>query len=188
MIKFTYLFVSLSLYVAFTTAQVNCPGGVPVYQPNVPSGTEVAALSYIVADNCYYWAAVQEDGNFVIYRGLYPNNPEAVWQSLTSGHGSPPYTLFMQTDGNLVLYSGSGYTWSTGTNGVGAGPWTLTMQNDGNLVIYDATGGATWNAGTGNGGSYCCGTAEPAGACCADCIGTDVPYGAVCNGYECFCE
>ncbi|MBU3577884.1 autotransporter-associated beta strand repeat-containing protein, partial [Polynucleobacter sp. UK-Kesae-W10] len=54
-------------------------------------------------------------------------------QSITSGS----YRLSMQGDGNLVLYTGSGFStvaYATGTSG-NNGAW-LAMQGDGNLVIY----------------------------------------------------
>lgn len=85
--------------------------------------------------------------------------------------------LIMQSDGNLVLYSGSKALWSTRTSGhpgarailqsdgnlVVYGPtnqvlWYshtsghpnahLWVQEDGNLVIYQASGGAIWQTRT----------------------------------------
>ncbi len=53
-------------------------------------------------------------------------------QSLTSRNGA--YTLTLQDDGNLVLYSGSDAVWSTGTNGQDA--QRLEVQKDGNVVLY----------------------------------------------------
>jgi hypothetical protein len=49
----------------------------------------------------------------------------------------------MQTDGNLVLYSGKKATWATGTYGMGG--TEVVMQNDGNLVIYGPQG-AVWSS------------------------------------------
>lgn len=59
-------------------------------------------------------------------------------KALTSG----PYSLNMQSDGNLVL-SQTGVAeplFATKTSGEG-GPYKLVMQNDGNLVVYG--GGST---------------------------------------------
>ncbi|MFV0458314.1 MAG: putative Ig domain-containing protein [Actinomycetales bacterium] len=78
---------------------------------------------------------------------------------LTAGHSwdsSPatvlglPYRLFMQTDGNAVLYAPDGKaTWNTGTAGhPGA---RLVMQGDGNLVVYSADGQARWSSGSSTG-------------------------------------
>lgn len=62
------------------------------------------------------------------------------------------FVLWMQTDGNLVLYnkSGSGWVavWATGTTGSGA--VVTHFQSDGNLVLYTQQGVAVWNSATGN--------------------------------------
>jgi hypothetical protein len=97
-------------------------------------------------------AAMQSDGNFVVYDQTRP-----VWASNTYQQGDQPYQLYMQSDGNLVLYAWnkecpSPYacapTWASQTQGKGTGPYTLTMQDDGNLVIYDGSHNATWATGT----------------------------------------
>jgi hypothetical protein len=58
-------------------------------------------------------------------------------------------TLIMQTDGNLVLYSGGSAIWSTGTFGqnCGANKCGAIFQGDGNFVVYN---GSTplWSSGT----------------------------------------
>jgi hypothetical protein len=54
-------------------------------------------------------------------------------QKLTSSNGK--YTLIMQGDGNLVLYTESNTpVWATRTQGKGA--VRASMQDDGNLVLY----------------------------------------------------
>jgi hypothetical protein len=84
---------------------------------------------------------------------LHPGEWLVKEQGLSSNNGY--YRFIMQTDGNLVLYVGSGYRplWSSGTYGnpsvVG-----VKMQTDGNLVIYNPSK-AIWNSGTWNKpGSY----------------------------------
>jgi hypothetical protein len=52
--------------------------------------------------------------------------------ALTSPNGS--YSLFLQDDGNVVLYGGGDALWSTKTEGKGGNK--LLMQDDGNLVLY----------------------------------------------------
>ncbi|MFI0926303.1 hypothetical protein ACH4TP_20580 [Streptomyces sp. NPDC021012] len=59
------------------------------------------------------------------------------------------YELWMQSDGNLVLYFHGApfYTakWQTNTRASNA---TLWMQHDGNVVLYDGQGNPLWNTGT----------------------------------------
>jgi hypothetical protein len=72
----------------------------------------------------------------------------AVGDTLRSANGL--YGLFMQGDGNLVLYSGARALWATDT-------WTLPsslrpnraeMQGDGNFVLYSNANFASWASGT----------------------------------------
>lgn len=64
------------------------------------------------------------------------------------------FTLIMQTDGNLVLYSrGTIPIWSTRTNGLKVEK--LIMQTDGNLVMYGANAYVIWHTRTqGHPGAY----------------------------------
>jgi len=53
--------------------------------------------------------------------------------------------LAVQSDGNVVLYNGSGTAiWSTSTNGYGSSVF-LSAQDDGNLVVYYNTNVAIWS-------------------------------------------
>lgn len=143
---------------------------------------------------------MQEDGNLVAYN----SNAVAMWSTGTgqgttggsyigSDHLSDDqwlrpgqylrsadfrYTLFMQNDGNLVLWApGKRVIWSSNTGGRsgvdgllqqgdanlvlyahgaiwstglgGPGPHKLLLQNDGNLVVYGSNGGI-WSTGTAN--------------------------------------
>ena len=75
-----------------------------------------------------------------LYSGmlLYPG------QSIQSKNGQ--YTLAMQPDGNVVIYSTKGAIWGTGTNGRSVA--FVAMQPDGNVVIYDTNNRAIWGSGT----------------------------------------
>jgi len=64
------------------------------------------------------------------------------------------YSLRMQTDGNLVLYStgstnGRGQDfalWASGTNGQSTGPYKAVMQNDGYIILSDGNGARLWGS------------------------------------------
>lgn len=72
------------------------------------------------------------------------NQVLGVNQSITSKDGR--YSLIMQGDGNLVLYSPSRSLWSSNTAGR-ASNWVV-MQNNGNLVIYDSKNVSYWDSHT----------------------------------------
>jgi hypothetical protein len=82
------------------------------------------------------------DGSLVLYK---TPGYQVTWTSGTAGQAG--YGTYMQTDGNLVIYTGlTRALWSTGTwNKPGS---YLAVQNDGNLVIYSPQGQALWNSGT----------------------------------------
>ncbi|MFT3772431.1 MAG: hypothetical protein QM820_44115 [Minicystis sp.] len=82
------------------------------------------------------------DGSLVLYKlPAY----QVTWTSGTAEQAG--YGTYMQTDGNLVIYSGLGRAiWHTNTWGHPGS--VLAVQNDGNLVIYSPQGQALWNSGT----------------------------------------
>ncbi len=70
---------------------------------------------------------MQTDGNFVVYDQARP-----VWASNTYQQGDQPYQLYMQSDGNLVLYAWNkecpspyacAATWSSRAQGKGTAPY-----------------------------------------------------------------
>lgn len=75
---------------------------------------------------------------------LAPNESLLAGESRTSPDGR--FTLIYQTDGNLVLYQGSGDLWHINKSGYSTGQ--AVMQGDGNLVVYDGNGEAIWSSGT----------------------------------------
>jgi hypothetical protein len=95
---------------------------------------------YITSADGRFAFAFSGDGYLNIYEVSTGNT---LWWSSASAEGGE---LDMQTDGNLVLYSGSSAVWATGTEGhPGA---YLVMQNDGNLVLYDSMGSPLWATNT----------------------------------------
>ena len=78
----------------------------------------------------------QTDGNVVVYDRLGPLWNTQTWNKTTS-------SFIMQTDGNLVLYTGTGsplwYALGNGNRGA-----FLAMQDDCNLVMYSPSGTPLW--------------------------------------------
>jgi hypothetical protein len=84
-----------------------------------------------------------------VYSWIPPGSPFFAGESVSSSDGR--FTLWMQLDGNLVLYMGSTALWSTGTQAnVGTNPSGATtwMQSDGNLVVHASDGRALWASNT----------------------------------------
>ena len=95
------------------------------------SGQQGYAGQSLTSTNGQFILTYQYDGNLVL-RG--PSGPIAA----TFTYGVPGVTV-MQTDGNLVVYSGAGVpVWASGTSG-NPGAY-LEVQNDGRIVIYGASG------------------------------------------------
>lgn len=116
-----------------------------------------ATWSSKTAGNSGARAVLQNDRNLVVYskagRALFATATTTCSSvrvgavgtgTLVSGGilKSNGYTLTMQTDGNLVLYSPRRAVWSSGSAG-NAGA-KLAIQNDGNAVIYSASGKVLW--------------------------------------------
>lgn len=100
----------------------------------------LAAGSELISPNGQHRAAMQGDGNFVVYRA----NGTPKWATATDGRAIGG--IIMQGDGNLVMYDPAGPVWASGTDGhPGA---VLVMQDDGNLVIYGPNGAPLWATGT----------------------------------------
>jgi len=118
---------------------------------------------------------VQADGNLVLYgpQGYtWASGTAYATSHLNFANGTLPaegllrsgqtlqsadrkYTVYLQGDGNLVLYSNSSAgmkaVWASWTVGTGASQ--LIMQADGNLVLYTDSFKPVWSTGTGNKGS-----------------------------------
>lgn len=103
----------------------------------------------IMSGNGQYSLTQQSDGNTVLYHN---GSGMALWWT---GSNTPGDYIIMQSDGNLVVYSGPVINgtcpsncaiWNTGTAG-NPGAYVV-LQNDGNLVLYTASGGYLWSSGT----------------------------------------
>ena len=102
--------------------------------------------SVMATENCQ--AILQENGNFI----LYDSGNDIVWASNTRGQGTPPYSLHLESDGNLVLYDGWGIgqstaIWDTGTGKNGTGPYSAKVSelyDSCALLIHDSIGTVLW--------------------------------------------
>lgn len=103
------------------------------------SGATMTGGTALVSPNGSYRAAMQTDGNFVVYG---PSN-RVLWTTRSSGWGGD--RMVLQGDGNLVLYTSGGYPlWNARTRNSGA--VELLMGNDGDLRLYTASGALRWQS------------------------------------------
>jgi len=105
----------------------------------LPVGFTLKKGQIINTFNGQYNLQMQEDGNLVLYQGIYQR-----WSSGTVNSGA--CSFIAQGDGNLVLYKENGQpVWDSRTTGrPGA---RLALQEDGNLVLYHS-GSAIWSTDT----------------------------------------
>lgn len=108
----------------------------------------------LVSTNQKYFALVQSDGNFVLYKSDSFERNNALWASNTwNSHwiSNPrPFKLTLLPNGNLVLFDKDNVAvWTSNSGGKGQnGSHKLVLQNDGNLVLYDGNMNATWATNT----------------------------------------
>ncbi|MCW2527451.1 MAG: hypothetical protein JWM76_2311 [Pseudonocardiales bacterium] len=125
--------------------------GQPTWYTGIPSPTLYAGQSW------QNYAPLSANGLFMlsfaggleISQAMRPDSWLGGWSVLGSdaGPGPGPYSLWMQTDGNLVAYAARGVVWSSGTAGTGADN-RFVIQDDGNLVVYTGSGVPVWASGT----------------------------------------
>jgi hypothetical protein len=111
------------------------------------AGQSLRGGDYLLSPNSQYSAVMQDDGNFVLYWGRWPDRVLGpMWASDTVGKTG--VTATMQTDGNFVLNGGG---WSTGTGGK-SGPLFAAMQDNGDFALWLGTPAAStswyYNTGT----------------------------------------
>ena len=114
-------------------------------------GEYLAVNEFLESTNGYY-AVMQSDCNFVIYRSKHFRKRNSLWASKTDRNNCKNPILVNQGDGNVVIYnngvpSSSNAIWSTVTAS-GTRCYKLIMQDDGNLVLYNENNKAVWSTKT----------------------------------------
>jgi hypothetical protein len=102
-------------------------------------GTTLKGGDWLASPNGQYSAVMQDDGNFVLYWGRYPDRLLGpMWATDTGGKAHP--ALYLQTDGDFVLRSDGGVVWSAATPGKAAGgPVFAAMQDNGDFALWGGT-------------------------------------------------
>jgi hypothetical protein len=107
----------------------------------LPRGGSLRDGQGLTSANGRFFASLQRDGNFIIF------GPDSQADWATSTGGRTGAAMYLQSDGNLVIYGGTGAVLFT--PGVAAGAY-LAMQSDGNLVLYTASWQPVWSASAGS--------------------------------------
>lgn len=117
----------------------------------LPANHKLCQDSFIVSPNKEYYARMQEDGNFVVYKSSNFIPINSLWCSGIKDKGTGPFHLIMQSDANLVIYDKTNNaTWSSGTHKKGKFPCSLCLSDIGNLSIVDADFKMIWEARNGS--------------------------------------
>lgn len=107
-------------------------------------GETLWAGQSLYSDDHRYFAAMQTDGNLVVYRN--DGTHKAVWSTQTTGRGVN--RAVMQADGNFVLYTADHQAiWWTGSNGPSR---MFTVTEHGQAMILAVV--PTWSSGSGSPG------------------------------------
>lgn len=123
-------------------------------------GDYLGPNEYLVSKNRAFFAIMQADGNFCVYKGDGPNNNHGLlWDTHTKYFGQPTHVI-MQADANFCMYSGANpsmhgaYLWSATGQGRAIGNYFVLLQDDGNLCLYSGKGDKApttadfiWNTG-----------------------------------------
>ena len=103
----------------------------------VASGQVMQATG--VGANCSFKAAMQADGNFVLYRGATP-----IWNTVTAGKAAGGKLQF-QGDSNIVLSKRDNTpVWQSRT--VGKGASQMVLEGTGRIVLKNSGGIVVWSS------------------------------------------
>lgn len=131
------------------------------FRATLPMNQLLAVGDHIVSDNGLFFALLQADGNFGVYRGIDAAREHAMlWSTrgrTAAAGSSATFFALLQTDGNFCIYRGSdlahneGWHWGSQITADG-GQFYAAMQDDGNFSVRKGTGpddshGLVWASG-----------------------------------------
>ena len=140
------------------------PGPV-VKSSSLTPGQFLQSGEYLVSSNRAYFAIMQTDGNFCVYRGSGPSDNHGVVWAINLENANmalyPGSFAIMQTDGNFCVFRGSdpshnqGLVWAINLLNANMALYPgsfAVMQDDGNFCVYQDSpanqGSAVWRSGS----------------------------------------
>jgi hypothetical protein len=103
-------------------------------------GEYLATHDYIQSSNRCFFAIMQDDGNFVVYRGWDPDNRgKDLWATHTNGAPPGRYKAILRDDACFEVCIEDGIRlWSSNTT-TQSPNYHAILQDDGNFVVYTGT-------------------------------------------------
>jgi len=121
----------------------------PAVTDTLPAGKYLTDNEMLVSKNGKYFAVLEIQSNFVVYREQVGSSEYIIWRRGGWENYNYPHKVIMQSDGNLVVFDGNNEAlWATDTVQSGVLPNKLVMQDNGNLVLQDSDGNIVWESGT----------------------------------------
>nr|WP_321396825.1 Vps62-related protein [uncultured Desulfobacter sp.] len=109
-------------------------------------GEYLQTNEYLVSENKLFFAIMQSDGNFCVYRGSGPSDNQGVlWAANKCSETKSDFFAIVQNDGNFCVYKGTGPSdnhgiWWDTHEIADKGDFFGIIQNDGNFCIYKGSG------------------------------------------------
>lgn len=112
------------------------------------TGNWIGSGDYLVSSSELCHAVMQGDGNFCVYRGYGPENPQGLlWHANNGGWGGGQFFAVMQGDGNFVVYEGGGSSdgrgvvWDNWKHKGGKDEWDggkyfFQLEDSGRILVY----------------------------------------------------
>lgn len=108
---------------------------------------------YIQSPNGRYFAIMQSDGNFCVYKGSPQDNQGGIWCCNSVSHPAMTYFAIMQADGNFCVYAQNveGCIWACNSVSYPQIPYFATVLDNGQFCVYKGTSlhdirGTVWSS------------------------------------------
>lgn len=94
---------------------------------------ELKQGEHLKSKNGFFSAIMQDDGNFVLYKGnIKPEN--SLWSSKSNGKGNEPYIFTLTEKGNLHVIDGNKNKIYSNDNKSNCCSCYLAIKNDGDIM------------------------------------------------------
>ncbi|KAG5667392.1 hypothetical protein PVAND_015373 [Polypedilum vanderplanki] len=172
------VFVDVSKFINWILNAITTSGNI------ISRGKCLSANQQITSNNGCFVFIFQTDGNAVVYSITSATSKVPIWATGTHSKNPNADRICLQSNGDLVAYSGTKAYFASNTAGTSGR--NVVMQDDGNLVMYGENNKVIWatntvqqtltcpflsttkTSGCANGGKlpYCCANGSTSPYCC----------------------